>query len=52
MYLHLRQSIWVSDKVSQSQPIYFNFNQYNIADSVTFSELKKDYPDASSASKF
>ena len=36
MYLRLRQSISVSDNIPQSQPIYFSFNQYNIADSVTF----------------
>ena len=35
MYLRLRQSILVSDNVPQSQPIYFSFNQCNIADSVT-----------------
>ena len=35
MYLRLRQSILVSDNIPQSQPIYFSFNQCNIADSVT-----------------
>ena len=37
MYLRLRRSISVSDNIPQSQPIYFSFNQCNIADSVTIS---------------